>query len=268
MPARIGIRSRQLVANHRIGPEDLIAFHKEIMEPACTSSSNSIGVLVADSNQMQCQLLVGAFRRRPEFRVTSCILDTDAILHVIGSVPVEVAILNADNPRDGWPDMTVVRRLHLSHPEVAKIILLDNYDREIVVNAFRSGARGLFCFSQYPFRLLCKCIHSVHRGQVWANSEQMQYVIDSLSQVPSLHMVNSRGIRLLTPREEQVVALVADGLSNREVAQELCLSEHTIKKYLFRIFDKLGISSRVELVLYALSHGGSRQAEWVAGANA
>jgi DNA-binding CsgD family transcriptional regulator len=141
-------------------------------------------------------------------------------------------------------------------------------DREVVVNAFRSGARGLFCFSQYPFRLLCKCIHSVHQGQVWADSEQMQYVIESLSQVPSLHMVNSRGTRLLTPREEQVVALVADGLSNREVACELRLSEHTIKKYLFRIFDKLGISSRVELVLYALSHGGSRQAEWVAGANA
>ena len=161
--------------------------------------------------------------------------------------------------------MTVVRRMHLAHPEVAKIILLDTYDREVVVNAFRSGARGLFCFSQYPFRLLCKCIQSVHQGQVWANSEQMQYLIEALSQVPSLHMVNSRGIRLLTPREEQVVALVADGLSNREVARELCLSEHTIKKYLFRIFDKLGISSRVELVLYALSHGGSRQAEWVAG---
>ncbi len=134
--------------------------------------------------------------------------------------------------------------------------------------AFRSGARGLFCFSQYPSRLLCKCIQSVHQGQVWANSEQMQYLVEALSQVRSLHMVNSRGMRLLTPREEQVVALVADGLSNREVARELCLSEHTIKKYLFRIFDKLGISSRVELVLYALSHGGSRQAEWVAGIGA
>jgi DNA-binding NarL/FixJ family response regulator len=177
-------------------------------------------------------------------------------------------VLNADSPQDGWPDMTVVRRLHLAHSEVAKVILLDTYDRDIVVNAFRSGARGLFCFSQHPFRLLCKCIQSVHRGQVWANSEQMHYVIESLSQVPSLHMVNSRGMRLLTPREEQVVALLADGLSNREVAQELSLSEHTIKKYLFRIFDKLGISSRVELVLYALSHGNSRQAEWVAGANA
>jgi DNA-binding NarL/FixJ family response regulator len=228
----------------------------------------SIGVLVADSNQMRCQLLVSALRRRPELEVTSCVLDPDVILHATSSLPVQVAVLNADSPREGWPDMTVVRRLHLAHPEVAKIVVLDAYDREIVVNAFRSGARGLFCFSQYPFRLLCKCIQSVHQGQVWANSEQMQYLIEALSQVPSLHMVNSRGMRLLTPREEQVVALVADGLSNREVARELCLSEHTIKKYLFRIFDKLGISSRVELVLYALSHGGSRQAEWVAGVGA
>ena len=125
------------------------------------------------------------------------------------------------------------------------IVVINSGDREVVVNAFRSGARGLFCFADYPFRLLCKCILSVHQGQVWANSE-----------------------KLLTPREEQVVALVADGLSNREIAQELGLSEHTVKKYLFRIFDKLGISSRVELVLYAFSHGGAREAEWVAGASA
>ena len=223
---------------------------------------------MADSNQMRCQLLVGALRRRPELQITACVLDPDLILNAANSLPIHVAILNAGNPRDGWPDLTIVRRLHLAHPEVAKIVLLDTYDRDIVVNAFRSGARGLFCFSQYPFRLLCKCIQSVHQGQVWANSEQMQYLIEAVSHVPSLHMVNSRGMRLLTPREEQVVALVADGLSNREVAGELALSEHTIKKYLFRIFDKLGISNRVELVLYAMNHGGSRQAEWVAGARA
>lgn len=73
------------------------------------------------------------------------------------------------------------------------------------------------------------------------------------------------GLKLLTPREEQVVALVAGGLSNREAAQELSLSENTIKKYLFHIFDKLGISSRVELVLFAVSHGEYREAEWIAG---
>src|ERR1700675_2903223 len=236
------------------------------MEPERIATSSTIGVLVADSNQMQCQLLVGALRRRPEFRVHSCGVDMNVILSAIADFPVDVILMNADHPKLAGQDMINVRRLHLAHPQIAKVLVLHESSRDSVVNAFRSGVKGLFCFSDYPFRLLCKCIQSVHQGQVWANSEQMQYLVEALSQVPSLHMVNSRGIRLLTPREEQVVALVADGLSNREVARELCLSEHTIKKYLFRIFDKLGISSRVELVLYALSHGGSRQAKWVAGA--
>ena len=83
-------------------------------------------MLVADLNQMQCLLLVSALRRRPELQVTSCILDPDVILHAIDSLPVHVAVLNADSPRDGWPDMTVIRRMHLAHPEVAKIILLDS----------------------------------------------------------------------------------------------------------------------------------------------
>jgi DNA-binding NarL/FixJ family response regulator len=222
-------------------------------------------VLVADSNQMQSQLLVNALRRRQEFQVLASEMDIDAVLTAIESAPVQVAILNLDQPRDSPPDMSIVRRLHMAHSDIPKILLLDNSDRDVVVSAFRSGARGIFCFSDYPFRLLCKCIRCVHRGQVWANSEQLQLLIQEITQVPSLRTVNSKGLKLLTPREEQVVALVADGLSNRETARELGLSENTIKKYLFRIFDKLGISSRVELVLFAVSHGGHRDAEWVAG---
>ena len=61
------------------------------------------------------------------------------------------------------------------------------------------------------------------------------------------------GIARLTPREREVVRLVADGMRNQEIAFELNLTEHTIRNYLLRIFDKLGISSRVELVLYAFS---------------
>jgi DNA-binding NarL/FixJ family response regulator len=225
----------------------------------------AIGVLVADSNQTQRQLLVRALRRRPEFHVTSCNAAMEEILSVVVSAPVQVAILNAEYARDSQ-DMALVRRLHLTHPEVAKILLVDAGDRDVVVSAFRSGAKGLFCFSDYPFRLLCKCIQSVHRGQIWANSEQLQCLLETITQVPSLRVVNVNGQKLLTAREEQVVALVADGLSNREVALELRLSEHTVKKYLFRIFDKLGVSSRVELVLYAVNHGGRLQAEWMAGA--
>jgi two-component system nitrate/nitrite response regulator NarL len=228
-------------------------------------TSSTIGVLVADSNQMQCQLLVGALRRRPEFRVHSCGVDMNVILTAIVDFQVDVILMNADHPKLAGEDMANVRRLHLAHPQIAKVLVLSESNRDSVVNAFRSGVKGLFCFADYPFRLLCKCIQSVHQGQVWANSEQLQYLVETVTQVPSLRLVNTHGLRLLTPREEQVVALVADGLSNREVARELGLSEHTVKKYMFHIFDKLGISSRVELALYAVSHSDTRQAEWVAG---
>jgi len=228
------------------------------------AAAGATGVLIADSNQMQSQLLVSALRRRPEFRVIACPMNFEAIESALAANRIHVAIMNANDASKEPHHMTLVRRLHLTHPEVAKILLLESSDREAVVNAFRSGARGLFCFAEAPFRLLCKCIQSVRQGQVWANAEQLRYLLEVVTQVPSLRVVNVNGKKLLTPREEQVVALVADGLSNRQVARELRLSEHTVKKYLFRIFDKLGISSRVELVLYALSHGEHRAAEWVA----
>ncbi len=162
--------------------------------------------------------------------------------------------------------MAGLRRLHLSHPESATIVLTESYDRDFVISAFRSGARGIFCLADTQFRLLCRCIQRVADGQIWANSEQLNFLLEMVSQVPSVRVVNSRGLQILTPREEQVVALVAESLSNRDIARELTLSEHTVKKYLFRIFDKLGISSRVELALYAVNHSDLRQKQWLQSA--
>lgn len=225
------------------------------MRSAPVAMSNAIGVLVADSNPMQSQLLTGALRRRPEFAVHSCELNLDIILDALDADEIHVLVFKAD--QGGRSDFSLLRRLHNLHPQIDKIVLLDSYDRELVVNAFRAGARGLFCFAHHPFRLLCKCIQCVYDGQVWANSEQLQFLLDALSQTSLPRIVNVKGEKLLTEREEQVVALVADGFSNREIARDLKLSEHTIKKYLFRVFDKLGVSSRVELVLYAVNHSES-----------
>jgi DNA-binding NarL/FixJ family response regulator len=159
-----------------------------------------------------------------------------------------------------------LRRFHLSHPELPKVLLFESFDRELVVNAFRSGVRGIFCISDSNLRLLCKWLLRVADDQIWANTEQLNYIMELISEVPSWRVLNSNGNNLLTPLEEQVDALVAEGLGNRKFARELNLSEHTIKKYLFRIFEKLGISSGVELVLYAVNNGDPRQAEWLAGA--
>jgi DNA-binding NarL/FixJ family response regulator len=130
-------------------------------------------------------------------------------------------------------------------------MLLDSRDRELVIDAFRFGARGVV-FRDEPLETLCKCIHAVHKGQVWANSEQLGFLLGALSTSLPTHLQDARGSNILSKREEDVVKLVAEGMTNREVSRQLTLSEHTVRNYLFRIFEKLGISSRVELVLYCL----------------
>ncbi len=220
-----------------------------------------VQILVADSGPIQSQLLARALRARRNFRVSTVALEVSALHQFMQSNQADVVLLAGNQV----PNFSLLRWLHVSHPAAAAVLLVENYDRELVVNAFRAGVRGLFLFNHAPFRMLCKCISSVSSGQIWINSQQLRYVLEALSEVTTLRVVNSSGKSLLTPREEQVVALVADGLTNREVANELGLSEHTIKKYMLRIFDKLGISTRVELVLYAVSHGENRQAEWMPG---
>lgn len=227
--------------------------------------SAAIGVLIADSNRMQAQLLSGALRRRPEFQITACAMDADSLMQASATKSPRVALMSISSTPNLAASVALVRHFHLSHSGIAKVLLVDSWDRDFVIGAFRSGARGIFSITECNLRMLCKCILRVAAGQIWANTEQLNYVMDLISEVPSLRVLNSSGQTLLTPREEQVVALVAEGLGNRQIAVELNLSEHTIKKYLFRIFEKLGISTRVELVLYAVNHGDPRSAEWLSG---
>jgi DNA-binding NarL/FixJ family response regulator len=237
------------------------------MRPSSNTAAAAISVLIAESNRMQAQLLTSALRRRSEFRITTCSMDTISILQAVSLKLPSVAVLSLNSPTTIAETVIILRRFHLTHPQIPKVLLLDSCDRELVISAFRSGARGIFPITEANLLLLRKCLLRVAAGQIWANTEQLSYLLDLISEAPSLRVLNSRGSSLLTPREEQVVALVAEGLGNREIARELNLSAHTVKKYLYRVFEKLGISSRVELVLYAVNNGDPRQAQWLAGAS-
>jgi len=235
------------------------------MISSSAATSHALDVLVADSNRMQSQLLISALRRRAEFEVAACQMETVSILRAVAQKKPAIALLSMNVSLGRSETVITLRRFHLSHPEIPKVLLVESSDRDLVVNAFRSGVRGIFCIADSNLRLLCKCLLRVAQGQIWANTQQLNYILELITEVRSLRVLNSTGDILLTPREEQVVALVAEGLSNRDIARELNLSEHTVKKYLFRIFEKLGISSRVELVLYAVNNGDPRQAEWLPG---
>jgi len=244
---------------------------QDAVVPATISSKNVSGppavakdivrILVADSAPIQSRLLTTALSNRKNFQVFPVAPEIAALKQFLQTRSADVILIAGNYLRD----LGLLRWLHLTYPKVAPILLVNSCDRDAVVGAFRAGAKGLFLFDECPFHSLCRCIICVARGQVWIDSQQMHYLLDALSQVPALRVVNVAGRPLLTAREEQVVALVADGLSNREVGDELGLSEHTIKKYMLSIFDKLGVSTRVELVLYAISNGENRPAEWLPG---
>ncbi len=221
------------------------------------SGGPPLNVVLADSRRMNCQLMSHAFRRK-KFRVSvvSCAVDSAGALAALREKQVDIAVISAhlqDGPLMGFK---VLRELRATPAKTRVVMLLDSRDRDLIVDAFRGGADGVFS-REDSLESLSRCLHAVHQGQIWANSEEIRYILEALAEAVPLRVVDAKGADLLSKREEQVVRLVAEGLTNREISQQLRLSEHTIRNYLFRIFNKLGTSNRVELALYALHHAAA-----------
>ena len=210
-------------------------------------------MLVADAVAMSCQLLVDALLLTNRFDAVVATTPDEVILlldHGRFDV-VLIATTFSQDPLDGLRFVNEIRDLHR---EASIVVLLDTLERNLVVEAFRSGAQGIFSRSD-SFQALCKCILCVHEGQVWASSAEIGHVLDALVDPLPIETRALSSSRPLSKREEEIAHMVAEGFSNRQISERLDLSEHTIKNYLFRVFEKLGVSTRVELTLYALKRG-------------
>lgn len=211
-----------------------------------------IRVLIADNHPMGAQLLADALRRSHRFGTVLAANRTADVTAMLADQPLDVALISADFEGEPGRGFKLAQEVQATSTETKVVMLLDIPDRDSVVQAFRAGCHGVFCRAR-SVKDLPKCIACVYSGQIWANSQELAYVLAALREPQPLRVVNSTGVPLLTKREMAVVKCVAEGLTNRETAAQLNLSEHTVKNYMFRIFDKLGVSSRVELVLYVAS---------------
>ena len=191
--------------------------------------------------------------KHPQFKVVGRAATVKGLLDLLDRVEPELALVSATLQDRSFNGLAVLPQIRLQYPNVRLVLMVDHADREMVIAAFRAGARGIFSRSESHFDALSKCLSCVHHGQIWANSRQLEYLLEAVSQTHALRLVTADGRSLLSKREQEVVHLVAEGLANHEIAEQLHLSDHTVKNHLFHIFDKLGISSRVELVLYAVS---------------
>ena len=215
-----------------------------------STRSDEVRLLVADENQMNCQLLISALKRCARIRVVACATSSEQILSEIKANNPNVALISATLRDGSLSGFLVARELRTQHPKVRTILLVDSAERGWVIDAFRAGAKGVFC-REDSLTWLSKCIQTVHLGQIWANSTQLESVLEAFARVAPPRLVETNGKAPLSKREREVADLVSAGLSNRQIARQLSLSEHTVKNYLFHIFEKLGMTTRVELVLFA-----------------
>jgi len=215
-----------------------------------------IRVLVADNSAIHSELLSEALGRDRRFTVVGSATCSPEVRQLVGQSMPDVLLISSsldDKPVGGLDTLAEFRD---AHPKLKTVVLLDSPKRDIIVEAFRLGARGVFSRNS-PVKVLGKCISCVQGGQIWASSQELGFLLEALAIAPAVRPLDSVGLNQLSARELEVVNCLAEGMSNQEIAQRLKLSRHTIKNYMFRIFNKVGVSSRVELLFYALSRPAS-----------
>jgi DNA-binding NarL/FixJ family response regulator len=225
------------------------------MKQEQSEGSRALGrtsVLISESSKMYCDLLSMAFAGVAErFEVVASSAAAAEILALVQERRPKVAIIS-DNLEDGpLAGLRILPEIRRANPETRILVAMASTERELVIEAFRLGADGIFC-RRSAFELLCKSVDALAQGQIWANATELRYVLDEFTRAPKQRKVDPAIENRMTKRETDVVKLAVEGMSNREIARELGLTEHTVKNYLFRVFDKLGVSNRVELVLSCL----------------
>ncbi len=207
-------------------------------------------VFIVDSDSMSSHLLATALSRERDIRASA--VPSADLLRRLDVEEADMLIIGAEvNPKYELDLTQAVRR---AHPRVPIVVLLNHSTRDSVMNAFRSGARGVFSRQQLIAELL-ECVNHVRNGCIWAAEQETTFLLDAIRSLPSTYISQSDDSLPLTYREQQVVQAAARGKTNKLIASELGLSEHTVKNHLFHAFDKLGVSNRVELLFYLTSRG-------------
>ena len=206
----------------------------------------AIRILIADRNPMGNQLLAESLGRDPRFEIVAVAAPTD-ILSTVTTLQPHLALVSSDFEGAAKKGLQVARTLNGRHPSVRIVILLETSTRESVIAAFRCGAAGVFCRTELLSEL-ASCIERVSQGEIWASRTHSEFLLEALRSTPSCEGIEAGRIGQLSPRELQVAEYAAQGESNKQIADRLALSEHTVKNYLFHVFEKLGVSNRFELL--------------------
>jgi two-component system, NarL family, nitrate/nitrite response regulator NarL len=219
-------------------------------------ASASIRVLVADGHPIVLEGLRSALGQQPGvIQVIGEASDGMEAIEKTVELDPDVVLMELKLPRvDG---LTVLRSIQARASRSKVILFSSSENKEEFVEAMKIGCRGIISKSA-TISLIEKSIQKVHAGEIWLDSHTTAAVIrqfSSPSDFPSVHASNGKSTReraQLSQREREIIILIAQGYKNKEIAEKMFITEQTVKNHLHNVFDKLGVSDRLELALYAI----------------
>jgi len=217
-------------------------------------SQQTIRIVIADDHPIFRDGLRRLLEAEPGLKVIGEASDGNDAVKLARQLKPDVMLLDLAMPRQ--PGLEALRDLSIGGANGVKVILLTAAaEKHQIVEALQLGARGVV-LKDSATQLLLKSIHTVMAGEYWVGREAVSNLVQYLRMQMQASNEESRQKKFgLTPRELEIVSAVVAGYSNKEIAEYSKISEDTVKHHLSNIFDKLGVSTRLELALFAVNQG-------------
>jgi DNA-binding NarL/FixJ family response regulator len=212
---------------------------------------NPIRILLADDHTVMRRGLRVLLERQPGFAVVGEAADGAEAVELAAKEKPDVAVLDIGMPT--LNGIEAARRIVEKNPSTAVVILSMHSDESYVLRTLKAGARG-YLLKDAPESDLINAIHAVHQGKAFFSPAISKMLVEDY-----MRQMQQRGIEdsyeLLTPREREILQLLGEGKSNKEIATKLDLSLYTVETHRSNMLDKLNLHSTAELILYAVRKG-------------
>src|SRR5712691_11750171 len=214
------------------------------------ATSEPIRILIVDDHAVVRAGLRMLIEQNPAMKVIGVAGNRSEALAVAASEQPNLIILDILlGDEDG---LTFLPELREATRDARVLVLTGLRSSESQRRAILAGAMGVV-LKEHAAEVLIKAINKVHQGEVWLDRSTMGGVLDEMTQAPEIDPEKAK-IASLTDREREVIALIAEGLKNKQIGQRLFISETTVTHHLSSIFSKLDVSDRLELIIYAFRH--------------
>jgi DNA-binding NarL/FixJ family response regulator len=208
-----------------------------------------VRVILADSQAIYRVGMRKIFALEDDIRVVAQAENLDNLYAALQHFPTDVVVLEGaliNGTTDAIPEF--VRRA----PDAKLIVQVSESDETNTVELYRRGVRGVVPRSISP-DLLIKCVRKIAAGETWIDNKSISWVIDAY-RAQATTLTNPRTAPKLSPKELAIIGCITRGMRNKEIAYQIGTTEQVVKNYLRKIYDKLGVSDRLELALYCMHH--------------